>query len=101
MPKDGTPPPKSGSRGNPEVGLRGEQRTNDTEVWLWRGAAQCALAPKPRGGPRALGGEYQTRLSFCCAAYRRRSTSASVRFLGRRFYLAAVVGVGLGAARGG
>ncbi len=46
---------------------------------------------KPRGGPDYLGGEYGSRLSFCCADCRRRLTPPSVRFLGRRVYLGAVV----------
>lgn len=48
---------------------------------------------KPRGGPDDLGPEYTTRLSFCCAVEgcRRRVTPPSVRFLGRRVYLGAVV----------
>jgi hypothetical protein len=46
---------------------------------------------KPRGGPRELGEPYRWRLSFCCAACRRRTTPESVRYLGRRVYLAAVV----------
>ena len=48
---------------------------------------------KPRGGPDDLGPEYEWRLSFCCATdgCRQRATPASVRFLGRRVYLGAVV----------
>ena len=49
---------------------------------------------KPRGAARVvLGPEYGYRLSLCCAheGCRRRTTPASVRFLGRRVYLAAVV----------
>lgn len=48
---------------------------------------------KPRGGPGSLGREWQRRLSFCCAeeGCRRRTTPPSVRFLGRRVYLAAIV----------
>lgn len=48
---------------------------------------------KPRGGPPDLSEEYQRRLSFCCAedGCRRRLTPPSVRFLGRRVYLGAVV----------
>jgi hypothetical protein len=48
---------------------------------------------KPRGGPRDLGLGYERRLSFCCARQgcRKRRTPASVRFLGRRVYLGAVV----------
>jgi hypothetical protein len=34
---------------------------------------------------------YSWRLSFCCAVCRKRSTSLSVRFLGRRVYLALAV----------
>ena len=30
VPKDGAPPPSTGSRGNPEVDFKGQQRTNDT-----------------------------------------------------------------------
>lgn len=36
-------------------------------------------------------GDYSSRLSFCCAVCRKRSTSMSVRFLGRRVYLALAV----------
>lgn len=46
---------------------------------------------KPRGCPRSMRGEYSSRLSFCCAVCRKRATSRSVRFLGRRVYLALAV----------
>ena len=46
---------------------------------------------KPRGCPRSMRGEYSSRLSFCCAVCRKRATSLSVRFLGRRVYLALAV----------
>jgi len=48
---------------------------------------------KPRGGPAELGASYEHRLSFCCAAQgcRKRTTPPSVRFLGRKVYLGAVV----------
>ena len=48
---------------------------------------------KPRGGPDDLGPDYAARLSFCCAqdGCRRRTTPPSVRYLGRRVYLGAVV----------
>jgi hypothetical protein len=48
---------------------------------------------KPRGGPVTLGAAYETRTSFCCAVEgcRTRLTPVSVRFLGRRVYLGAVV----------
>ena len=48
---------------------------------------------KPRGGPTDLGAEHDRRLSFCCDrdGCRGRVTPRSVRFLGRRVYLGAVV----------
>ena len=48
---------------------------------------------KPRGGPRELPDEYRFRLSFCCDrdGCRKRATPPSVRFLGRKVYLGAVV----------
>jgi hypothetical protein len=48
---------------------------------------------KPRGSSDALPLEYGCRLSFCCDrdGCRKRVTPPSVRFLGRKVYLAAVV----------
>jgi hypothetical protein len=48
---------------------------------------------KPRGIRSALDSSYESRLSFCCAqdGCRRRSTPASVRFLGRKVYLGVIV----------
>jgi hypothetical protein len=48
---------------------------------------------KPRAGTAQLPEEYGSRFSFCCAkeGCRRRQTPPSVRFLGRRVYLGAVV----------
>lgn len=48
---------------------------------------------KPRGGSEELPQEYGCRLSFCCEreGCRKRVTPPSVRFLGRRVYLGAVV----------
>lgn len=49
---------------------------------------------KPRGGELAAAGEVFTRrISLCCSAEgcRRRVTPPSVRFLGRRVYLAVVI----------
>jgi hypothetical protein len=48
---------------------------------------------KPRGGGRNLPACYGYRLSFCCDqdGCRKRTTPPSVRFLGRKIYLAAVV----------
>ena len=48
---------------------------------------------KPRGGWRNLPASYGYRLSFCCDrdGCRKRTTPPSVRFLGRKIYLGAVV----------
>lgn len=46
---------------------------------------------KPRGASLDLGPAYERRLSFCCDECRRRTTPASLRYLGRRVYLGAVV----------
>jgi hypothetical protein len=46
---------------------------------------------KPRGGPPQLSTAYDTRTSFCCACCRKRLTPPSVRFLGRKVYLGAIV----------
>ncbi len=58
------------------------------------GALHSASYPrKPRGALSDPGPEYCRRLSLCCArdGCRKRSTPPSVRFLGRRVYLGAVV----------
>lgn len=58
------------------------------------GALHSASYPrKPRGGPADLPAGYERRASFCCAVdgCRKRATPSSVRFLGRRVYLGAVV----------
>ena len=46
---------------------------------------------KPRGCPPAVLGEYSWRFSFTCARCEQRATPASVRFMGRRVYLAVVL----------
>jgi hypothetical protein len=48
---------------------------------------------KPRGLAVQLGERFAERLSFCCAGRncRKRRTPASVRFLGRKVYLAGIV----------
>ncbi len=48
---------------------------------------------KPRGRPCQLGPEHNRRFSFCCAldGCRSRETPPSLRFLGRRVYVAAIV----------
>lgn len=58
------------------------------------GRLHCANYPrKPRGGPDDLPQQYRYRLSFCCNrdGCRKRVTPPSVRFLGPKVYLAAVV----------
>lgn len=46
---------------------------------------------KPRGCPAAVLEDYSWRFSFTCGRCDARSTSPSVRFLGRRVYLAVVL----------
>jgi hypothetical protein len=48
---------------------------------------------KPRGIPQAWQEAFSTRISFCCAkeGCRRRITPPSLRFLGRRVYIAATI----------
>lgn len=56
------------------------------------GALHVADYPrKPRGCPAAVQEAYSRRLSFTCARCERRATSPSVRFAGRRVYLAVVL----------
>ena len=58
------------------------------------GRLHCANYPrKPRGGCENLPVSYGYRLSFCCDCdgCRKRATPPSVRFLGRKVYLGAVV----------
>jgi transposase len=52
VPKDGPPPPQSGSKTNPEVDFRGEQRSNathqsttDADARLYRKSSQTAAIP--------------------------------------------------------
>lgn len=53
---------------------------------------QANYPRKPRGAPCDLPENYTLRLSFCCDrdGCRKRTTPPSVRFLGRKVYLAAV-----------
>ena len=46
---------------------------------------------KPRGCPAGVREAYSRRLSFTCGRCNARTTSASVRFAGRRIYLAVVL----------
>lgn len=57
------------------------------------GLHRAGYERKPRGGPAGLGERFNRRSSFCCGqdGCRRRATPPSVRFLGRRVYLGAVV----------
>jgi hypothetical protein len=56
------------------------------------GALHVADFPrKPRGCPAAVVEEYSSRFSFTCGQCEQRATSASVRFLGRRVYVAVVL----------
>jgi hypothetical protein len=58
------------------------------------GRLHCANYPRaPRGGPDHLPEEYHCRFSFCCDrdGCRKRFTPPSVRFLGRKVYLGAMV----------
>jgi hypothetical protein len=62
--------------------------------WLCGGALHSASYDRePRGCPGGLGQEYAERFSFCCAVdgCRKRTTPPSLRFLGRKVYLATVV----------
>lgn len=54
---------------------------------------RAAYERKPRGGPPGLREDFCVRESFCCSreGCRRRLTPPSLRFLGRRVYLGAVV----------
>ena len=54
---------------------------------------RASYARKPRGGPSGLPEGFCVRESFCCSRVgcRRRLTPPSLRFLGRKVYLGAVV----------
>jgi hypothetical protein len=56
------------------------------------GALHCANYPrKPRACLNEIRADYESRFSFCCSQCRKRTTSMSVRFLGRRVYLGLAV----------
>ena len=85
-----------------EVGVSGPFSCRSTRTWLnvlgRRDAGGCRLhcanyRRAPRGGPDDLPEEYRCRFSFCCDrdGCRKRMTPPSVRFLGRKVYLGAVV----------
>ena len=57
------------------------------------GRLHCANYPRKPRGAAGLPAQYRLRFSFCCDrdGCRKRMTPRSVRFLGRKVYLAAVV----------
>lgn len=56
------------------------------------GVLHCANYPrKPRACLNEIRADYESRFSFCCNQCRKRATSMSVRFLGRRVYLGLAV----------
>lgn len=56
------------------------------------GVLHCANYPrKPRACLNEIRADYESRFSFCCNRCRKRTTSMSVRFLGRRVYLGLAV----------
>jgi hypothetical protein len=56
------------------------------------GVLHCANYPrKPRACLSEVRADFESRFSFCCNRCRRRTPSMSVRFLGRRVYLALAV----------
>lgn len=52
---------------------------------------QAHFSRKPRGEPAGVGAMFGRRFSYCCGRCRARTTPASLRFLGRKVYLAAIV----------
>jgi hypothetical protein len=66
------------------------------------GRLDAAHYPRKPRGADGLGNDYDRRASFCCAVdgCRRRRTPPSVRFLGRRVYLGAVVVLASALVRG-
>ena len=52
---------------------------------------QAHFERKPRGGPATLDEEHSCRFSFCCYRCRKRLTPPSLRFLGRKVYLGAII----------
>lgn len=56
------------------------------------GVLHCANYPrKPRACLNEIRTDFESRFSFCCNQCRKRTTSMSVRFLGRRVYLGLAV----------
>jgi hypothetical protein len=72
----------------------------DEEIARRRRAEGCACGGRlhqahyqrrPRGGPSGLGATFNRRFSYCCGRCRARTTPPSLRFLGRKVYLGAIV----------
>ena len=66
------------------------------------GRLDVANYPRKPRGANGLSNDYELRASFCCAVdgCRRRCTPPSVRFLGRKVYVGAVVVLASALARG-
>lgn len=76
-----------------QIDLQVAQQTRDRGCHCG-GRLHCAHYPrKPRGVPDDCEAHMKRRFSFCCATpgCRRRTTPPSVRFMGRRVYVAAAV----------
>lgn len=72
--------------------LAEQARTEGCECGGRLHSARYPRKPRPGDGlPEELRGAYRRRESLCCAQCRKRRTPPSLRFLGRRVYLAAVV----------
>ncbi len=86
-------PSRQTSRNNGEPARGGHDR-RPRKGCSCGGRLHSANYPRaPRGGPDHLPEEYRSRFSFCCDrdGCRKRMTPPSVRFLGRKVYLGAVV----------
>lgn len=74
------------------------QIDTDLAAQMHASACQCGgvlhranYPRKPKACPEEVLFEFQSRWSFCCNLCRKRSTPMSVRFLGRRVYVALAV----------
>jgi hypothetical protein len=72
----------------------------DEEIAIERRARGCSCGGplhqahfrrKPRGEPAGVGTMFGRRFSYCCGRCRARATPESLRYLGRKVYVAAVV----------
>jgi hypothetical protein len=74
------------------------QIDTDLATQMHASACQCGgvlhranYPRKPKACPEEVIGDFRSRWSFCCNLCRKRSTPMSVRFLGRRVYVALAV----------